>query len=108
MFVHIFNDTTVNDDNNPITNTNIKVEETNHQKYFHPRVNITNYNVLIDRRNFYDQPIDDHVKKYDEIRKIATEKGDDYTAECLLDCQYFKDHYQLIAADLKGKSYSAN
>ena len=43
-------------------------------RYFLPRVDITNYNVLIDGRNFYDQPINDKVKKYDEIRKIATGK----------------------------------
>ena len=68
-----------------------------HRKYFLPRVDITNYNVLIDGRNFYDQPISDQIKKYDEIRKIATVKGYDYTIGCLLDYQYFKDHYQLIA-----------
>ena len=38
--------------------------------------------------------------KYNEIRKIATAKGDDYTAGSLLAYQYFKDHYQLIAVDL--------
>ena len=67
---------------------------------FLPRVDITNYNVLIDGRNFYDQPINDQIKKYDEIRKIGTGKGDDYTTGCLLDYQYFKDYYQLIAVDL--------
>ena len=41
-------------------------------KYFFPRVNINNYNVLIDDRSFYNQPINDQIKKYDEIRKIAT------------------------------------
>ena len=61
---------------------------------------ITNYNVLIDGRNFYDQPINDQIKKYNEIRKIATGKGDDYTTGCLLNYAYFKDHYQLIAVDL--------
>ena len=40
------------------------------------------------------------MKKYDEIRKIPTGKGDDYTNGCLIDYQYFKDHYQLIAVDL--------
>ena len=69
-------------------------------KYFLPRVNITNDNVLIDSRNFYDQPINDQIKKYDEIRKTATGKGDNCTTGCLLDYQYFKDHYQLIAVDL--------
>ena len=51
-------------------------------------------------RNFYNQPISDQIKNYDEIRKITTGKGDDYTTGCLLDYQYFKDHYQLIAVDL--------
>ena len=37
-------------------------------------------------RNFYDQPISDQFKKHNEIRKIATGKGDDYTSGCLLDC----------------------
>ena len=60
-------------------NTNIgnnKVERDSHRKYFLPRVNITNYNILIDGRFFYDQPINDQIKKYDEIRKTETEKGD--------------------------------
>ena len=46
-------------------------------------------------RNFYDQPINDQIKKYNEIRKIATGQRDDYTTGCLLYYQYFKDHYQL-------------
>ena len=49
------------------------------QKYFLPRVNITNYTTLVDGRNFYDQPINNQIKKYDEIRKTATGQGDDYT-----------------------------
>ena len=79
---------------------NNKVERDSHKKYFLQRVNITSYNVLIDDRNFYDQPINDQIKKYNEIRKITTGKRDDYTTGCLLDYQYFKDHYQLIAVDL--------
>ena len=77
-----------------------KVIRDSHRKYFLLRVDITNYNVSIDSRNFYDQPMNDQIKKYDEISKIATRKGDDYTTGCLLDYQYFKDHYQLIAVDL--------
>ena len=86
-----------------------KVERDSHRKYFLPRVDITNYNVLIDGRNFYDQPINYQIKKYDEIRKITTGIGDDYTTGCLLDYQYFKDHYQLIAVDLsKQKELDAD
>ena len=83
-----------------------KVERDSHRKYFLPRINITNYNILIDGRNFYDQPINGQIKKYDEIRKIATGKGDDYTTGYLLCYQYFKDHYQLTPVDLsKQKNY---
>ena len=90
-------------------NGNKKVERDSHRKYFLPRVDITNYNVLIDGRNFYDQPINDQIKKYDEIRKISTGKGDNYTTGFLLDYQYFKDHYQLIAVDLsKQKELDAD
>ena len=81
-------------------NGNDKIERYSHRQYFLPRVDITNYNVLIDGRNFYDQPINDQIKKFDEIRKISTGKGDDYTTGCLIDYQYFKGHYQLIAVDL--------
>ena len=44
-----------------------KVERDIHRKYFVPRVDITNYNVLIDGRNFYGQPINDQIKRYEEI-----------------------------------------
>ena len=74
-----------------------------------PSISITNYNVIIYGRNFYDQPINDQFKKYDEIRKTATGKGDDYTTSCLLDYQYFRDYYQLNAVDLsKQKELDAN
>ena len=66
------------------TDGNKHVERDSHRKYFLPRVNITSYNVLIDGRSFYDQRINnDQIKKYDEIRKIATGKGDDYITGCL-------------------------
>ena len=95
MFVLAFNNT----DNAK------KIQRNSHRKYILP----TNYNVLIDGRNFYDQPINDQIKQYDEIRKIATGQGDDYTTGCLLDYQYFRDHYQLIAFDLsKQKELDAD
>ena len=55
---------------------------------------------MIDGKNFYDQPINDLIKQYDEVRKVSTGQGDDYTTECLLDYAYFKDNYKLIAVDL--------
>ena len=71
-----------------------------HRKYLLPRVKIKNYNIEIDGRNFYDQPINDSIKQYDEVRKISTGQGDDYTTGCLLDFAYFKNNYRLITADL--------
>ena len=68
-----------------------------YRRHYLPRVDITKYNVLIDGRNFYDQPINDKIRQYDEIRKIATGKGDNYATGCLLDCKYFKDFYKLVA-----------
>ena len=77
--------------------------------YFLPRVKIENYNIEIDGRNFYDQPINDSIKQYDEIRKISTGQGDDYTTGCLLDFAYLKKNYRLIAADLsKQKALDAD
>ena len=66
-------------------NGNNKVERDSHRKYSLPRVNITNYNVCISAisRNFYEQPINDQIKKYDGIKKIATGKGDDYATGSL-------------------------
>ena len=61
---------------------------------------IKNYNVIINEKNFYDQPIDSEIKRYLEIRKLPTVQGEDCTTRCLLDCNYIKNHYILIATDL--------
>ena len=47
-----------------------RVTVDSHQKYLLPRVEIENYNIEIDGRNFYDQPIIDLIKKYDDVRKV--------------------------------------
>ena len=43
---------------------------------------------MIDRENFFDQPLKGNLRTYDNIQKIATAQGDDYTAGCLLDYPY--------------------
>ena len=46
---------------------------------------------------------------YDEMRKVSTGYGDDYTTGCLLDYAYFKDNYKLTAVDLsKEKALDAD
>ena len=84
----------------PYMRGNNLATENSYNKYFLPRLKIDNYNIEIDGRNFYDQPINDSIKQYDEIRKISTGQGDDYTTGCLLDFSYFEKNYRLIAADL--------
>ena len=80
-----------------------------HKKYFLPRVKIESYNIEIDGRNFYDQSINDLTKQYNEVRKLSTGQGDDYTTGCLLDFAYFEKNYRLIAADLsKQKALDAD
>ena len=59
---------------------------------------IKDYNV-IDGRNFFDKPIRNDLKSYDNIRKIATGQGDDYTTGCLRDYPYFIKYYKLIAIE---------
>ena len=83
--------------------------ENSYDKYFLPRLKIDNYNIEIDGRNFYDQAVNDSIKRYDEIRKISTGQGDDYTTGCLLDFAYFENNYRLIAVDLsKQKALDAD
>ena len=55
---------------------------------------------MIDGKNLFDQPINSNIKTYENIRKIATGQGDDYTTGCLLDYSYFKENYKMIAIDL--------
>ena len=64
---------------------------------------------MIDGRNFYDQPINDLMKLYDEVRNVSTGQGDDYTTGFLLNYAYFKNNYRLIAVDLsKQKALDAD
>ena len=103
LFVPAFNDTPEDEAVDAPAPRNLaanQVVRNGYRKYFVPRVDITIYNVLIDGRNFYDQPVNDSIKKYDEIRKIATGKGDNYATGCLLAYDYSKKNYQLIAVDL--------
>ena len=55
---------------------------------------------MIDGRNFFKQTINNDLRTYDNIQKIATGQGDDYTTGCLLDYPFFKEYYKLIAIDL--------
>ena len=82
------------------TNQDANAKRFNARKYYLPKSIIKSYNIIISGKNFYDQAIDSDIKRYEEIRKLTTEQGEDYTTECLLDYDYFKNHYRLIAVGL--------
>ena len=71
-----------------------------HTGYYLPNVEIKDYNIMINGENFFDQPIKNNKVTYENIRKIATGKGDDYRTGCLLDYSNFANTYKMIAVDL--------
>ena len=77
---------------------------TPHSTYYLQKVEIKDYNFMIDGRNVFDQPINSMSKTYENIRKIARGKGDDYTTGCLLDYPYFIENYKMIAVDLSRQN----
>ena len=56
-----------------------------YKQVFVSTVEIKDYNVVIDWRNFFDQPVRNDLRTYDNIRKIAIGQGDEHTTGCLID-----------------------
>ena len=81
-------------------------DRTSDEEYYLPTVEIKDYNIVINGENFFDQPIKINKITYDNIRKIATGQGDDYTTGCLLDYPYFANTYKMIAVDLRKQQAS--
>ena len=75
-------------------------DRTSDDEYYLPTVEVKDYNIVINGENFFDQPIKNNKETYDNIRKIATGEGDDYTTCCLLDYPYFANTYKMITVDL--------
>ena len=69
-----------------------------HTKYFHLSEEVT-CNAIIGGKNFFDQPVKNDIRTYENIQNIITGQGDDYTTGCLLDYNYFKKYYKMIAMD---------
>ena len=75
-------------------------QRTSHSGYYLANIEIKDYNIMINGENVFDQPIKNNKITYENIRKIVTGQGDDYTTRCLLDYPYSKDIYKMIAVDL--------
>ena len=101
LFVMAYNRLTAANDN--------QFNKNSQQTYYLPRNDLNKYNVIIDGRNFYDNSIESDIEKYRELKKVMIGKGEDYTTRSLLDYNYFKKHYKLVAADLsKQKELDAD
>ena len=72
---------------------------TSYYKYYMPNVEIKDYNVLIDGNAFFELPIKNLEETYEKIIQITDHSGY-YTRGNLLDYQYFKEHYKVVAIDL--------
>ena len=73
-------------------------DKTSFSKYYVPKVEIKDFNVLIDGKSFFDVPVKNKEEAYEKIMSIS--KNNDYTTGNLLDYEYFSKHYKLIAIDL--------
>ena len=67
-------------------------------KYYLPKIEIKDFNVLIDGKLFFEIPVKNKEEAYEAI--IEMTKNNDYRTGNLLDYEYFKDYYKLIAIDL--------
>ena len=82
-------------------------DKTSYYKYYMPSVEIKDYNVLIDGNAFFELPVKNIEETYEKITQITDHSGY-YTRGNLLDYEYFKEHYKLIAIDLSKQIESEN
>ena len=73
-------------------------DRTSFSKYYLPKVEIKDFNLLTDGKPFFEIPVKNKEEAYEAI--IEMTKNNNYTTGNLLDYEYFKDHYKLIAIDL--------
>ena len=73
-------------------------DKTHFGSYHTPTIEITDFNVLIDGKSFFDVPVRNKEEAYEKI--IEMSRNNDYTTGNLIDYEYFSKHYKLIAIDL--------
>ena len=76
-----------------------EADRSSYTKYYVPTIEIKDFNVLTDGKQFFETPVkNEEEEAYEQIIELS--KNNDYTTGNFLNCEYFKDHYQLIAIDL--------
>ena len=73
-----------------------------YSNYYIPKVQIKDFNVLIDGRSFFDLPIKNEEEAHEKI--IEMSQNNNYTAGNLLDFAYFKKNYKSIAIGLSKQT----
>ena len=79
-------------------------ERQSFSQFYLPRVMIEDYNVIIDKLAFFDLPLKTEEEAYEKIIDIS--RNNEYTTDNLLDYDYFKNYYKLIAVDLSKQQKS--
>ena len=69
--------------------------------YYVPNVEIKDFNVFIDEKNFFDLPVKNE-ETYEKITEMSN--NNDYTTGNVLDFGYFKTNYKVIAIDLSKQT----
>ena len=82
-------------------NVNTKESE---KRYYLPRVEIKDYNVLIDGRNFYDKNVNSSIVRYYEILKLRTGRSEDYSTGCLLEYDYYIKDFNIVGINLSHQA----
>ena len=84
-------------------------QRTSAKGYYLSNVELKSYNIMINGKNFFDQPLKDNKVTYENILKNATVQADDSTTGCYLEYPYFKESYKMTALDLsKQQILTAN
>ena len=70
--------------------------EDSRKEYYLSTAEIKDYNVLVDRRNFFDQNVNSSIVRYNQLLKMTTEKSEDYSTGCLLDYDYYIKDFNIV------------
>ena len=89
-------------DNNTVKRNTADPES--HRRYYLPRIEIKNYNVLIDGRNFMDRNNNGSITRYTELLKFTTGRSEDYSTGCLLDYDWYLKDFNILAIHLSHQS----
>ena len=77
--------------------------EESRRKYYLPRAEIKDYNVLINGRNCYDQNVNSSIVRHNELLKMATARSEDYSTGCL-DYDYYSKDFNIVGIDLSHQT----